>query len=227
MDTKPSGIYQTQDEVNNSAVINSRVKPGDIKYQDISGPNGVPDGIISSTYDRVLLGGSLPRYQYGGSINLDYKNFDFSLIFQGVGKVNSYKNTVMIQPLFGGVYGIPAFIPGNYWSKYNTDEQNAKVYYPRLSEVASGAQTPASGNNYVMSDYWLFNGGYFRLKNVVLGYSLPKPILKKLGMSNLRFYVNLSDFFSIDKYPEGYDPESNTGGYFITKAYVFGFSVKF
>lgn len=224
---KAIGLFQTADEVANSAKINSRVKPGDIKYEDISGPNGVPDGIISSTYDRVLLGGSTPRYQYGGSINLDYKNFDFSLIFQGVGKVNSYKYPAMIQPLFGGVYGVPDFIPGDYWSKYNTDEQNAKVFYPRLSEVAAGAQSPASGNNYVMSDYWLFNGGYLRLKNVVLGYSLPKPILEKWGMSNLRFYVNLSDFFSIDKYPKGYDPESTTGGYFITKASVFGLSVKF
>jgi len=224
---KAIGIYQTQADVDNSAKINSRVQPGDIKYQDISGPNGVPDGIISSTYDRVLLGGSLPRYQYGGSFNLDYKNFDFSLIFQGVGKVNSYLSTDMIQPLFGGVYGIPSFIPGNYWSKYNTDAQNAKVFYPRLSEVASGAQSPANGDNYVMSNYWLFNGGYFRLKNIILGYSLPKPIIEKIGMQNLRLYVNLSDLFSIDKYPKGWDPESTPGGYFITKAYVFGISIKF
>ena len=224
---KAIGLFQTQDEVNNSAVTNSRVKPGDIKYQDISGPDGVPDGIISSTYDRVLLGGSLPKYQYGGTINLEYKNFDFSIIFQGIGKVKSYKSTDMIQPLWGGGYGVPSFIPENYWSKYNTDEQNAKVYYPRLSEVSANSQSPASGNNYVMSDYWLFNGGYFRLKNVILGYSLPKQTIEKIGMSNVRFYVNLSDFFAIDKYPKGWDPESISNGYFITKAYIFGISVKF
>ncbi|MCE5345576.1 MAG: TonB-dependent receptor [Bacteroidales bacterium] len=221
------GLYQTQDEVDNSAKINNRVKPGDVKYRDISGPNGEPDGIISATYDRALLGGSLPRYQYGGNIRLDYKNFDFSLIFQGVGEQNSYLSTTMVQPLVGGVYAIPSFIPGNYWSKYNTDDQNQKVFYPRLSEIASGGQSISNGNNYVTSDYWLFNGRYFRLKNIVLGYSLPEDLVKGWGIQSIRVYGNLSDLFSIDKFPQGWDPETSSGGYFITKSYIFGVAVKF
>jgi TonB-linked SusC/RagA family outer membrane protein len=221
------GLYQTQEEVNNSAKLNSRVKPGDIKYKDISGPNGVPDGIISSTYDRVLLGGSLPRYQYGGNIRLDFKNFDFSLIFQGIGKQNSYLSPTMVQPLIGGVEGVPSFVLRNYWSKYNTEEQNKKVFYPRLSEIGSGAQNTANGNNYVMSDYWVFNGRYFRLKNIVLGYSLPKKLVKGWGIQSIRVYGNLSDLFSIDKFPKGWDPETSSSGYFITKSYIFGISVKF
>lgn len=221
------GIYQTQDDVDNSAKINSRVKPGDIKYKDISGPNGDPDGLISATYDRVLLGGSLPRYQYGGNINLEYKNFDFTLIFQGVAKQKSYMSPSMVQPLVGGVYNVPSFIVGNYWSKYNTDEHNKQVFYPRLSEIGSGGQSTSNGNNYVMSDYWLFNGSYFRLKNILLGYSLPDKLVKGLGMQSIRVYGNLSDLFSIDKFPKGWDPEISSDGYFITKSYVFGISVKF
>jgi len=221
------GLYQTADEVANSAKINNRVSPGDIKYKDISGPNGVPDGIINSTYDRTLLGGSLPRYEYGGNIRLDYKNIDFSLVFQGVGKINSYMTSIMARPLQGGVYGVPADVIGNYWSKYNTEQRNKEVFYPRLSEVSAGGQSEASGNNYVTSDYWLFNGRYFRLKNIILGYSLPKSVVQKLTLNNVRIYANLSDLFSIDKWKGGYDPESGSSGYFIQKSYLFGISVKF
>lgn len=217
---KSAGIYQTQDEVDNSAKTAKTVKPGDIKYVDISGPDGVPDGSITSTYDRVLLGGSLPRYEYGGNIRLAYKGFDCLIVFQGVGKIKKYKEDVMIHPLNGGVLGVPSQIPGNYWSKYNTDEQNLSALYPRLS------QTGVS-NNYAVSDYWLFNGAYFRLKNIDLGYTIPGYIVDKLHLDNVRIYVNMSDLFSIDKFPKGYDPESTASGYFINKSCIMGITVKF
>ncbi len=235
-------LYQTQDEVDNSATVNTNVRPGDIRYKDISGPNGVPDGAITPTFDKVLLGGSLPRYEYGGNIHLSYNNFDIGVIFQGVGKQNSYLTDDMIRPLLGGVRSIPSFILGKYWSKYNTDEQNQEVFYPRLSEISAGGQTPENGNNYVTSDYWIFNGRYFRLKNIVLGYTLPEIIVKKLAIQRLRVYGNITNLFSIDKYPQGWDPEttapgfypeislssaSKATGYFITKSFLFGVSVNF
>jgi hypothetical protein len=78
-----------------------------------------------------------------------------------------------------------------------------------------------------MSDYWLFNGGYFRLKNVVLGYTLPQGISKKLFLQSCRIYTSISDLFSLNKYPHGWDPEVANTGYPITTAYNFGISVKF
>ena len=93
------GIFQTQEDVDNSAVTNSSVSPGDIKYKDISGPEGEPDGVISPEYDRVLIGGSLPRYEYGGNIRLEYKGFDFALVFQGVGKQNDRRSGIMVDPV--------------------------------------------------------------------------------------------------------------------------------
>ncbi|MFA6071822.1 MAG: hypothetical protein WC810_24870, partial [Janthinobacterium sp.] len=132
------GIYQNQQEIDNSVTINNRVRPGDIRYRDVSGPNGIPDGIISPTYDRVLLGGSLPRFEYGGNLSLTYGDFDLSIILQGVGKKNSYLNTNMVQPLFGGVLGIPQFVADDYWSHYNSVELNRTARYPRLSEIGSG-----------------------------------------------------------------------------------------
>ncbi|WP_080903934.1 TonB-dependent receptor [Parabacteroides sp. Marseille-P3160] len=212
------GIYQTQEEVDNSATLNARVKPGDIKYKDISGPDGIPDGIISAEYDRVLLGGSLPRYQYGGDIRLDYKGIDFSMVFQGIGKKNSLLSVSMIQPFRDQFMEVPELLTGNYWSLYNTVEQNENVKYPRLSEVGTT-------NNYSFSDFWLFNGAYFRLKNITLGYTIPKNIAEKCRLQNLRVYLSANDLFSIDNYPEGWDPE--TSSYWITKSFILGVSVKF
>lgn len=217
---KSAGIFQTQDEVDNSAVTSGSVKPGDVKYVDVSGVEGSPDGLISPEYDRVLLGGSLPRYLYGANIRLDYKGFDFSLVIQGVAKQNARYEANMVRPLQTQNTAVPSFIDGNYWSHYNTPEQNLNVRYPRLSEVAAG-------NNYAMSDFWLFNGAYMRLKNITLGYGFPKSWTEKLSIENVRLYASASDLFSIDRYPQGWDPESSASAYPIMASYIFGVSVKF
>ncbi|WP_319268497.1 TonB-dependent receptor [uncultured Draconibacterium sp.] len=213
------GLFQTQEEIDNSPKLSNSVKPGDVKYVDISGPDGEPDGIISPEYDRKLLGGSLPRYLYGGNIKLDYKGFDFSLVVQGVGKQTSRLTTTMVQPLRQNWGNAPEFLDGDYWSVYNTPEQNLQVQYPRLS-------WSSRGNNYAMSDYWLFDGSYFRLKNITLGYTLPKALTQKVGMSKVRVYASGSDLLTIDNYPKGWDPEVGAG-YPITQSYVFGVNVNF
>jgi hypothetical protein len=215
---KSEGLYQTQDEVTNSAVLNSNVQPGDIKYVDISGPNGVPDGKISPEYDRVLLGGSLPRYLYGGNIHLEYKNFGFSIDFQGVGKQISQITPAMVEPLQAFWLDVPQIYFDSYWSKYNTDLQNQKVKYPRVSDIGNT-------NNYSFSDYWLFNGAYFRLKNINLGYNIPKNIVEHCKLQTARVYINISDLFSLDHFPKGWDPEASS--YWITKTFTLGISLKF
>lgn len=212
------GIYQTQEEVDNSATYNSNVKVGDIRYKDISGPDGVPDGKINSD-DKVPLGNSLPRWQYGGTINLGWKGLDFSMAFQGIGRRTCYLANEMVQPIRDNYGNIPAIIDGKYWSPFNTDEQNRSAKYPRLSNTGKS-------NNYQTSDFWLFNGGYFRLKNVTLGYTLPKRWTQKIRMNNVRLYVSASDLFCISDYPKGWDPEMGVSAYPITTSVLVGLTLK-
>ena len=214
------GIYQTQDEVDNSAKLNNQVTVGDLKYKDISGPNGVPDGVISADYDRVPLGNSLPRFQYGGNLHAAYKGLDLSVAFQGIGKQNSYVSKDMVQPLRDNYGSVPAIIEGNYWSPFNTAEQNAASKYPRLTSVGLS-------NNYATSTFWLFNGSYFRLKNVTLGYTLPSAWTKQASIKKVRLYVSASDLFCLSKFPKGWDPEMGASAYPITTSILFGLSVNF
>ncbi len=216
---RSDGLFQSQEDVDASPRLSNSVKPGDIKYIDISGPDGIPDGIISPEYDKELLGGSLPCYLYGGSIKFNYKGIDFLTVVQGVGKQNSYLSPAMVQPLRENWGNVPDFVDGNYWSVYNTSGQNLEVKYPRLS-------WSSRTNNYIMSDYWLFDGSYFRIKNITLGYTLKKGWTQKIGIDKLRVYVSGSDLLSIDNYPKGWDPEVGSG-YPITQTYLFGVNVNF
>jgi TonB-linked SusC/RagA family outer membrane protein len=214
------GLYQTQADVDASAKLNANVRPGDVRYKDISGPSGVPDGKISPEYDRILLGGSLPRYMYGANISLGYKNFDFSVVFQGIGDQNVRLNSTMVQPLLENYGNFPAILDGKYWSRYNTEAQNLVARYPRFTNTSAG-------NNYVMSDFWLFNGAYLRLKNITLGYNVPKSVTGKVKLQGVRVYATVSDLFSVNNYPKGWDPEMSSSAYPITTSFIFGASIKF
>ncbi len=213
---KTMGLFQTQEDLDNSAVISANQKVGDIKYRDISGPEGSPDGIINS-YDRTLLGGSLPRYLYGLNLDIQYKNFDLSVMFQGVGKQVSKMQGLMYYAKPGDKGNIPKIIDGKYWSHYNTEEENLNAKYPRLEET--------SGSAYTFSDMWLFDGAYLRLKNITLGYNFSDKIFRQKYFKSLRVYASITDLFSIDHYPKGWDPEANSSTYPITASYVFGISI--
>ena len=206
------GLFLTQEDLVNSPKLNNNIKVGDVKYKDISGPDGVPDGKINSAYDRVLLGGSLPRYTYGATVNIGYKNWDASVVIQGIGSQNV---RFPMSLLWNTGKNFSEYSIGKYWSPKKSDEENAKAKFPRLTEANQGS-------NNTMSDYWMMNGRYFRLKNLMVGYTLPlNRRISKSYIESFRIYFSGNNLFSIDKYPKGIDPES------ITKTILLGISANF
>lgn len=209
------GLFLTQEDLEKYPRFDETQGLGSIRFRDISGPEGVPDGKISAEYDRVPLGGSQPRYTYGGNINLGYKNFDLSIAFQGVGK-----HTQMLHKY---MYENRPWYEGKFWSPFNTDAENAAMKYPRLSNL--GYKT----DNDMVSSTWLFNGRYFRLKNVTLAYTFPQKWTRKVSMKSAKVYMAVNDVFQISKYPDGWDPEGPISGisYPITSQMIFGLQVTF
>lgn len=190
--------------------------PGDIKYKDLSGPEGVPDGKIDLDHDRVVIGNSIPRYNYGITGNLGWKGIDFSFFLQGVGKCDGYIKGA----------GRHAFMDGNYhpqkihldrWSYENPDP---KASYPRF--------TFKQNHNGRLSSFWIEDASYLRLKNVQLGYSFSKQWLKKLRVEKLRIYFSGDNLLTFTDFLESYDPEtpvSSGNTYPQIKTYSFGVNV--
>ena len=190
---------------------------GDIRYKDVSGPNGVPDGKIDQN-DRVLLGNNFPRYEYSLNANLAWKGVDLGLFFQGVGKRDNYISGTGAWAFFAADFIPTAF--AYHKDSWRPDNPNAS--YPRL--------TDGINNNQVNSSFWVRDGSYLRLKNVTLGYTLPKGISETLKLKSLRIYVSGQNLLTKSNYFPGFDPEghNNNGEFYpVMKTYTVGLNVKF
>lgn len=220
---RTDGLFVDEQDIDNypdQSAINKQPKPGDIRYKDISGPDGKPDGKVDATYDRTVLGTNIPKFTYGVNFNLGYKDFDFNLLLQGVAKSSGYLNNYAGWGLYQNG-NIQKWQMDNRWTPQNPD-RNAK--YPRMEQI------PNSGTpNTLTSSFWLLKGDYLRVKNIQLGYTLSKKLLNALKIQTLRIYIAAENPLTFSDYPKGWDPEINTGGsyYPILTNYTFGINVNF
>lgn len=191
------------------------VQPGDIKYKDLSGPEGKPDGVIDEN-DKVVFGEAFPHYTYSINGSMEWKGLDFSFYLQGVGKVNGYLSDEA-RHAFINDYSIPKVEHMDRWTP-----NNPGASYPRLYQ----SQT----HNLLFSDYWLEDASYLRLKNIQLGYRFPKKWMDPLGVSTCRVYASADNLLTFTNYFGAYDPEvreSSGDSYPQVKTYVFGLVVTF
>lgn len=201
------GKFQTDAEVTNWLAThkdlryqNPKIRPGDFYFKDLRGAPGPgdklfsnkPDGIIDD-YDQVYLGKTIPGYYYGFNFSLDYKRFDFSAQFTGVGdaqKVNNVKISLLRLSQEGATHTTDAL---NYWTPTNKNTDLPRLIW----------NDPASNERF--SNFWVENADYVRLANTQLGYTLPDIGIKNV-LSNLRGYLGASNLFTITKF-KGFDPE--------------------
>ena len=200
------GIFQTQAQIDASPrqVLSGRVVPGDIKYKDIGGANGTPDGIVDNL-DRVRIDNrDRPKSFFGFGTVVRYGILDLSVHFQGVGG------------RFIDTQGIVNSGPSNF----NQESLNrwtpataGSALYPRLG-ISDRA------NNTSGSDFWLASGDYVRLKNVEIGATLPRKLLSKYALKNTRVYVGGFNLFAFDKLNLDIDPEIPGAGRGTAYPYV-------
>ena len=254
------GVYQDYEDLQKSpkpeqypsnGVFNRKntVWVGDIKYKDISGPDGKPDGVINE-YDKTNLGSPMPKFTFGWTNTFRYKDFDLSIFING-----SYGNKVMNylgmqlthmnsawENQLNSVTGRARLEPidpdkvypsGQYW--YD-DVTNVRVSNPEAAIPRASIQDP--NDNDRISDRYVEDGSYIRLKNITLGYTFPSKLIKKFGINNLRLYANIQNLLTITGY-DGYDPEIGAstqstnvygldyGRYPSPTVYSFGLNVSF
>ncbi len=191
---KRNGYFQNLDDIKNAATPTGiEVKPGDIRYVDRN-----KDGVIDDQ-DRFVLGNPFPRYTFGFTYNVTYRNFDLGLLIQGVGKRDMFLRGELVEPFHFNYSQVMYQHQLDYWTPVNPD-----AAYPRLAP----ANTPSNQNNYRRgSDLYLFNAAYARLKNIQLGYSLPQQWVSKASIQKARIYFVAQNLLTVSGV-SFVDPES-------------------
>lgn len=187
--------------------------PGYMWYQDIGGPEGIPDGKIDAGLnsidqpgDRVIIGNSTPRFKYGITGNVQYKNFDLDFLFQGVLKRDVWT-------------GSSAYWGGGAGSKW--------MYERSWTPDRTNAEFPMYGTGGTVQDRYLINGAYLRLKQAVLGYTLPSQLTQKIGVEKLRFTLAGFNIFEITDIPNIFDVDQISVDYPQKRSIAFGAQIVF
>lgn len=229
------GIYQSDQEAIDRGVDQSFLgtrftdKAGDLIFDDVDGSTKIDQGkgTLEDHGDLVRIGNAMPRYNYGITVNMAWMGFDFSMFWQGIGKQNVYPggNNMLFWGPYARAYSsfIPEDFPSKVWSK-----NNRNAYFPR--PVADLARSFAMSRP---NDRYLQNLAYCRLKNLTVGYTLPKTLTKKVYLEKVRLYFSGENLFITSKLKSDYiDPEQmmhDTNGrvYPFSKTFSFGLDVSF
>lgn len=210
------GYYQPKDfdadghlKEGNAIPQFGKVTPGDIRYVDQN-----HDNVIDANDSRPTGHSQVPEWNYTFRLGLKYKGFDMEAFFHGVGNRDVYLNGSSVYSFRNN--GTASVLARDSWSA-----ENLNASYPRLSTVDFD-------NNYRISTFWKRNGNYLRLRNLRIGYTLPKAALKAIQLSNVYVYLDAANLFTIAHLDGLGDPEAgDLTNYPLTKSYNLGVKVAF
>lgn len=217
-----NGLFQTEQEANahanQSYLYGGKWTAGDVRFEDLDGNNKIDigDNTLANPGDRKIIGNSTPRFAFGITAGLEYKGIDFEMFWQGIGKRDWFPgNGSAAYWGFTNEWQTPLTTSLDYWTPENTN-----AFFPRLGW--------ANGGNRNTSTRYLQNASYCRLKNVTLGYTLPRNILDKIGVSRLRVYVTGENLLTFTSLIKAFDPETlNNMTYPINKKIAVGLNLTF
>lgn len=206
-------VYQVHYEDGNKIVF----APGDVKFVDVDGDGYITPGTSTNGNpgDQVVIGNSTPRYEYSFRLGADYKGFDFSIFFQGIGKREIWGSGQLAIPGFNAKEGaMPKTFTSDYWREDRTD-----AFYPRAWNLG-GSNT---GFSMQRQSRYLLDMSYLRIKNITFGYSVPQNLLSKIYLTKARVYLSLENFFTFD-HLNGLpiDPEAISGYSMFSSNYNMG-----
>ncbi|SHF91721.1 TonB-linked outer membrane protein, SusC/RagA family [Mariniphaga anaerophila] len=199
------GQFQNFEEIYAAPVIdgagNKSLLPGDIRYKDLNN-----DGIINE-YDRkvIAIDRGKPTIYFGCNFDFNWKNIDFSMLFQGATMHRMKYPEQLSQPLFWG----DANPITEFWDRWHRED----VFDPNSAWIKGRYPSTGERYNYANSDYWWRDVTYVRLKSVEIGYTFPKSILQKVGVEKLRVFANGYNLFTITNGLDFVDPELNSRDY--------------
>ena len=212
------GFYNTQEEIDNGPVETLRTpKPGDLRYKDISGPQGVADGVINE-YDKVAIGNSRPDFNYGLTIGFSYKNFDLSVDMMGVYGNEVYRNW-----------------DSSAYAQFNYRTGHLNRWHGEGTSNWDPILDPSRSVNLEASSYYVEDGSFFRIRNIELGYTFDPRLLNRIKLQSLRIYGNVQNPKTWSR-NTGYTPEVggsatafgvDGGGYPMPVVYTLGFNLSF
>ena len=214
-----SGIFQTEAEIEaapSQHLLNSQWFPGDIRYTDQNGDGEISPGenTVDNPGDRKIIGNNTPRYQFGFTMNAFWKNFDLNIFFQGVGKRDYW-------------------IDGNqslYWGGLSNGAGTWEVYNNTWTPERRDAHFPVYKNksaNRLTQTRFIQNAAYIRLKNLAIGYTLPREISEKIRVERLRLSASAYNIWEYTKVPDVFDPELMSADYPMMRSFALGLQVTF
>ena len=263
------GFYKDKADIQNSPKTQAYPKDGttfnlyntvwvgDIKYKDVSGPDGKPDGIIDD-YDRTDLGSPLPKFQFGMNNSFRYKSFDlnvfvngsygnkiFNYVSRGLTAMSGYRNQLTVvtnrarlEPINPNIVYDGKDANGNDNGIWNWFQDINNVRLANNPSLPRALHAGDPNNNQRFSDRYLEDGSYLRIKNIAFGYTVPKKWIRKYQIDNLRVYANIQNIHTFTNY-SGYDPEvgvniqtpnvfgMDNGRYPSPQSYTFGLNISF